>query len=184
MQPKQQQWSEFAQGHEQFWRQFLSRQIPMLYARFMKHWPNPSLAEELVEKTVFDAVRGLSGFSPEKGSPQEWISGIAKNNIRLQIRRRAARPTVDGDISGYLETIDRQLLPDEVLERKETAEIVRKALSKLESKEQTVLRAKYIDKLSANTIAGQMNITEKAVHSLLYRARNSLRRQLKRTAFE
>ena len=96
--------------------------------------------------------------------------------------RGATRPSVDGDISHYLETIDSEPLPDEVLERKETAVIVQSALSRLENKEQDVLRAKYIENLSACDIARRSGITEKAVHSLLYRARDSLRVELKRLA--
>jgi RNA polymerase sigma factor (sigma-70 family) len=52
----------------------------------------------------------------------------------------------------------------------------------LESKEQAILKAKYIEGLSARDIAQQMNVTEKAVHSLLYRARVSLRQELKKMA--
>lgn len=172
----------FAEGNADIWREFIGREIPLLYGMFMKRWPNPSLAEELVQKTVFDAVRGCASYDPSRGSPEEWIFGIARNNIRLEMRRRAGRPGVNGNISRYLEVIDTRPLPNEVLEREETVEVVRSALSRLESKEQAILRAKYIKGLPARDIARQMNITEKAVHSLLYRARISLRQELKRTA--
>lgn len=170
------------EGDTEAWREFLSCQITQLYGMFMKRWPNPSLAEELVQKTVFDAVRGRKSFDPLKGTAEEWIFGIARNNIRLEIRRRASRGNINGDINSYLETIDNKPLPDEVLEQKETGAVVRAALDNLESKEQAVLRAKYIDGLSANKIAQQMGVTEKAVHSLLYRARISLRQELERIA--
>ena len=170
----------FAKGDAEVWRKFLNRQIPQLYGMFMRRWSNPSLVEELVQRTIFDAVRGCGSYDPSRGGPEEWIFGIARNNIRLEIRRRASRPSVDGDISSYLETIDTEPLPDEVLEQKETVAIVRAALSRLESKEQAVLKAKYIEGLSAQEISLKTGTTEKAVHSLLYRARNSLRRELKR----
>ncbi|MCK5172967.1 MAG: sigma-70 family RNA polymerase sigma factor, partial [Planctomycetes bacterium] len=141
-----------------------------------------SLAEELVQKTVFDAVRGRESYDESKGTAEEWLFGIARNNVRLEIRKRAAMPSVNGDISSYVDVFDSKLLPDEVLERKETAEIVRKAMSGLPDKEQDVLKAKYIQNLSAPSIADAMGITEKAVHSLLYRARNSLRNKLKTIA--
>jgi RNA polymerase sigma factor (sigma-70 family) len=169
-------------GDTDMWREFLSREIPQLYGMFMRRWPNPALAEELVQKTVFDAVRGRDSYEPSKGSPEEWIFGIARNNIRLEMRRRASRPSVDGDIGTYVETIDSELLPDEVLEQKETAVVVRAALSRLATNEQAVLRAKYIEGLSARDIGRRLGITEKAVHSLLYRARISLRRELERMA--
>jgi RNA polymerase sigma-70 factor (ECF subfamily) len=179
---EQQSQAGFAEGDADVWREFLGREIPLLYGMFMKRWPNPSLAEELVQKTVFDAVRGCESYDPLKGSPEEWISGIARNNIRIEMRRRASRPTVNGEISSYLEAIDTKPLPNEVLEREETSVIVRSALNRLESKEQAVLRAKYIEGLPAYEIARQMSITKKAVHSLLYRARISLRQELKKTA--
>ena len=172
----------FAEGNADIWRQFISRAIPRLYGMFMKNWPNPSLAEELVQKTIFDAVRGLDSYEPSKGNPDEWILGIARNNIRLEIRRRASRPSPNGNISHYLEKIDTRPLPEEVLERQETVEMVRLALDRLKSKEQSVLKAKYVEGLAARDIAQRINVTEKAVHSLLYRAKNSLRRELERLA--
>ncbi len=179
---EQRSWAGFARGDADIWREFIGQEIPLLYGMFMRRWPNPSLAEELVQKTVFDAVRGCGSYDPSRGSPEEWIFGIARNNIRLEVRKRASRPSTNGDISRYLEAIDTKPLPDEVLEQKETAVLVRSALGRLESKEQTVLRARYIEGLLTSDIARDMGITEKAVHSLLYRARISLRKELKRTA--
>lgn len=177
-------WVGFGQGDADIWRDFVSQQIPRLYAIFMRRWPNPSLAEELVQKTVFDAVRGRGTYDPSKGGPEEWIIGIARNNINLEVRKRPSRASPNGDISKYLEAIDTEPLPDEVLERKETAGIVRSALSRLETKEQGVLRAKYLEDLPARDIARQMDVTEKAVHSLLHRARISLREELRRVALQ
>jgi len=171
-----------AEGDSQAWRMFLEGVIPRLYGMLLKSWPNPSLAEELLQKTVFDAVRGRNTYDFQKGSAEEWIFGIARNNIRLEIRKRANRPGIDGDISIYLELLDTEPLPDEILEKSETAEIVRNALAGLDDKEQTVLKAKYLEELSAAQIAGRLEITEKAVHDLLYRARNSLRDRLKQLA--
>ena len=181
---EQRSWLGFAEGDAEIWREFISQQIPRLYGLFVRRWPNPSLAEELVQKTVFDAVRGRGSYDPSKGSPEEWILGIARNNISLEARKRASRPSPNGDISKYFAAIDNQPLPDEVLERQETTLIVRSALSRLEPKEQAVLKAKYIEGLDARDISRQMNVTEKAVHSMLYRARISLRQELKRVAIQ
>jgi len=168
----------FAEGNPEIWREFIARQIPLLFGIFIKSWPNPSLAEELVQKSIFDAVRGLNTYDPSKGSPEEWIVGIARNNIRLEIRKRSARPSANGDISRYLQTIDSEPLPDEVLEREETAEMVRSAMSRLKDKEQTVLRARFAEGLKTDEIACRMGTTKKAVQNILYRAKISLRREL------
>jgi len=177
---KQQSWADFAKGDTDVWREFIDFEIPRLYVLFIDRWSNRSLAEELLQKTIFDAVRGRGSYNPSKGSPEEWIYGIARNNIRLEIRKRASRPSINGEISSYFNAMDTKLLPDEVLERQEMTDIVRSALSRLESKERAVLEAKYIEELPAAEIARQMNTTEKAVYSLLYRAKISLRRELER----
>ena len=177
-----QDWDAFAKGDTYIWREFIERQIPRLYGLFIARWPNRSLAEELLQKTVFDAVRGRGGYNPAKGSPEDWITGIARNNIRLEIRKRASRPSINGDISRYFEAIDTKPLPDEVLERREMAEIVHSALGGLESREKAVLEAKYVEELSAGDIARQMSMTEKAVYSLLFRAKIALRRELEQIA--
>jgi len=124
---EQQSWAGFAQGDADVWRDFIDREIPRLYGLFMGRWPNRSLAEELLQKTVFDAVRGRGSYDSSKGCPEDWIRS-------------------------------------------------------LESKEKAILEAKYIEELSAKDIARQMNTTEKAVYSLLYRAKISLRRELGRIA--
>lgn len=151
----------------------------MIYGMFVRKGLNPALAEELVQQTVFDAVRGQKTFDETKGSIEQWITGIARNNLALEMRRRASRPVIEGDITNYLQAIDKQLLPDEVLEQKETAQVVTLAMDRLESNERMVLRLKYIEDLSARKIAIKMDLTEQAVHSLLYRARNALRDKLK-----
>lgn len=171
---------KFVQGDSDVWRAFIEREIPRLYGLFLQRWPNRSLAEELVQKTVFDAVRGCASYEPSKGSPEEWIRGIARNNIRLEIRKRAGRPAPNGNLGRYFEAMDTEPLPHEVLERQETVGMVRAALDKLEVRERAVLEAKYLQELSAGEIARQMDTTEKAVHSLLYRARGSLRRELQK----
>lgn len=178
----QQNRAAFARGDADVWRAFIERQVPRLYGLFLRNWPNRSLAEELVQRTVFDAVRGRSSYDPAKGGPEDWMLAIARNNIRLEVRKRTGRPSPNGDVSRYFEAIDTRPLPDELLEREETADMVRLALSRLESKEQAVLEAKYIQEFPAEEIARQMGTTGKAVHSLLYRARISLRRELERLA--
>jgi RNA polymerase sigma-70 factor (ECF subfamily) len=179
---EQESWAGFANGDADIWREFIDREIPRLYGLFMGRWPNRSLAEELLQKTVFDAVRGRGSYDPAKGCPEDWVLGIARNNIRLEIRRRASRPSINGEISRYFDAMDTKMLPDEVLERQEMTAIVRSALDRLESKERAVLEAKYIEEFSAKDVARQMDTTEKAVYSLLYRAKISLRRELGRVA--
>ncbi|MCE5341715.1 MAG: RNA polymerase sigma factor [Planctomycetaceae bacterium] len=170
--------SKISQGDSDAWRLLLKQAIPLIYRMFVSRWPNPSLAEELTQKTIFDAVKSAKTYDSQKGSPYTWLLAIARNNLAYEARSRAARKTIDEDLTGWLEIIDRQPLPDEVLEKSQTADTVRQALNSLDEKSRDVLKAKYLDDLSAGKIAGKLKLTEKAVHSLLYRARNALRDKL------
>lgn len=164
------------------WRQALGRAIPMIYQMYIKRRLNPALAEELTQKTVFCAVKGQKTYNPEKGPIENWLIGIAANNLAAELRRRANQPKAVSDLADYIETIDTEPLPDEILEKDETAQLVRAAMDQLQAKHQTVLRAKYIDDLPAREIAKKMNVTQKAVFNLLYRAKIALREKLKHIA--
>jgi RNA polymerase sigma-70 factor (ECF subfamily) len=166
---------------ERLWRQVLAQIIPKIYGMYLRKGVNQSLAEELTQKTVFDAVKGRSTFDPQKGELGGWMMAIGKNNLAMEMRKRANLPP-HTTIEQCLAVIDGQLLPDEVLEQKETAALVVKGLGEILENEKDVLEAKYVEDLSARQIAGRMKISEKAVHSLLYRARNSLREKLRRLA--
>jgi RNA polymerase sigma-70 factor (ECF subfamily) len=163
----------------QTWSALLTRSIPLIYGIYLRRGIHPGLAEELTQKTVFDAVRGRTAYDPLRGSLEQWVIGIAYKNLALEMRHRAGQAKAVETLSVYLDIMERDLLPDELLERKETAQRVRQAMAALRVRERTVLELKYLQDLTACEIAGHMKITEKAVHSLLYRARIQLRDQLK-----
>jgi RNA polymerase sigma-70 factor (ECF subfamily) len=172
-------WSKIGQADAESWRLLLKQEIPIIYRMFMSRWPNSSLAEELTQKTIFDAVKSAKTYDAEKGSPHNWLLAIARNNLAYEARSRSARKTVDEDSTDWLDIIDKQPLPDEILEKSQTAQVVRHALNSLDEKSQDVLKAKYLDDLPASKIASKLKLTEKAVHSLLYRARIALRDKLR-----
>lgn len=172
-------YSRLSAGDEGCWRELLARVIPMLYGMFIRKGVHAALAEELVQKTIFDGLRARDSYDSGKGVPQAWLMAIGRHNLAEEMRRRAVFKAKEADLVVWFSSIMTNLLPDEVLEREETAMAVRDALGKLEVKQRQVLELKYIEDLPARQIAGRMSMTEKAVHSLLYRARVSLRDKLK-----
>ena len=169
----------FNSADKDAWAALLKGCIPQIYGMLIRRGMNPSLAEEITQKTVFDAVKGKDTFDPARGIAENWLFGIAHNNLAAELRKRAKREISGTELAAYIEAIDRDLLPDELLEREETAQLVRQAMERIDEKERAVLTAKYIDDLSARQIGRKMGLTEKAVHSLLYRARISLSDKLK-----
>ncbi len=134
------------------------------------------LAENVVQDTFLVAFENLDRFEG-RSSLHTWLCGIAKNKIRAHRRRKRPVPIEDlleastPDIESILSDIEREPLPQAVLMARETQELVGATLSSLPPDYRRVLRAKYVDDLSVKEIAVQVGKGDKAIESLLHRAR-------------
>ena len=75
-----------------------------------------------------------------------------------------------------MEVIDNQPLPDEVLENEELKACVASTMARLPAKYRQVLLNKYVNSFKVRKIAQDMELSEKAVESILTRARESFRK--------
>ncbi len=128
------------------------------------------LTDDVLQETWLTAVRRVRAFDPARGAFFHWLCGIASNATRNAIRSRyrqnaRLRPLAPGD--------DRPC-PDARAEI-EKAERVAAALAALPDHYEAVLRAKYLDRQTADEIAAARNDSPKAVESLLARARQAFR---------
>ena len=135
-----------------------------------------SVAEDVVQDTMLEAVRCLDRFDG-RSTLHTWLCGIAKNKIREW--RRSHSPlsiedlleASDGRIDAILASIDRQPLPEWILERRETQELVGATLSSLPPDYRSVLVGKYIEESSVSALGKELGKSEKATESVLSRAR-------------
>ncbi len=132
--------------------------------------------EDLVQDTFLVAVEKLADFDG-RSSLHTWLCGIARNKIRAERRRRRPRPIedvleeADDEIDAILAQVAREPLPDWVLERAETRELVGATLSSLTPEYRDALVAKYVDGLSVAEMAERTGRGVKATESHLHRAR-------------
>lgn len=138
-------------------------------------------AQEVVQETLVAALQGIEGFDG-RSTLYTWLCGIAKNKIRSARRRLRPRSledalaSADPEIDRILADLERAPLPDEVLEREETRELVGATLSSLPPDYRGALLAKYVDGLSVAAIADRTGRGEKATESLLTRSRTAFAR--------
>lgn len=133
-------------------------------------------AEDLVQETFLTALEKSSSYDA-RSSLHAWLCGIARNKLRAE--RRKARPrsldevleAADPEIDLILAEVARTPLPEAVLERRETRDLVGATLSSLPLAYRDSLLAKYVDGLSVSEIAERHAKTEKATESTLTRAR-------------
>ncbi|MBL8862783.1 MAG: RNA polymerase sigma factor [Planctomycetes bacterium] len=134
------------------------------------------LVEDVVQDTFLTALQTLGAWEG-RSDLRGWLVGIARNKIRAARRQRAPRALEDAlaesdaEIDAILADVAREPLPDQVLERRETSELVGAALSALPADYQQALLAKYVEGHSTRELARAGGQSEKAAESRLTRAR-------------
>jgi RNA polymerase sigma-70 factor (ECF subfamily) len=135
---------------------------------------NPETTEDLVSETFLVAIRTLLSYDPQKGTFYGWLLGIARNKLRDHFRstnRGKACFRSKANEADYADSGN----PELDLIRVETQDAVIRTLDSLADEEHLVLEWKYMESLSVHDIAVRLERKEKAIESILYRARISFR---------
>lgn len=133
-------------------------------------------AEELVQETLLIALERMRSFDG-RSRMSTWLCGIAKNKIRSARRKRKplamaeVLAEADEDIDAILAAVDTQELPEWILQREETQELVGATLSSLPPDYRRALLDKYVEELTVPQMAERSEKSEKATESHLARAR-------------
>jgi RNA polymerase sigma-70 factor (ECF subfamily) len=145
---------------------------------------NRSLCEEVVQETLVKAIGRLDRYEPARagGDIFPWLTGLARNEIRRALAREGGMASLeslwarmDRDMRDVFLALDQTQLSDEIVAREETREMVNATMSQLPTQYRDALQAKYVDRRSVREIAQLRATTEKAVESLLSRARQAFR---------
>ncbi len=164
-----------AGGEAEAVRWLLDEVAPVVYGfLFARVGGDEAAAEDLLQETLLEAVRGAAAFRAEAAA-STWMCAIARRRLaryyeserKAEMARRSLSLVQDGQgASGP---------GDDILERQD--EVVR-ALGRLPATQRQVLVLKYMEEMSVVDIAGQVNRSRVQVQSLLQRGREGLRREL------
>ena len=147
-------------------------------------------AADVVQNTFLAAARSAKNFDPGRGSLWSWLWGIARRQIALYYRKEAPRSRFAKATSWWIsldseknDWIDAKCdPPQDVLETREMATLVRRVLSELSDEYQTLLIGKYVDEQSIDKMAKDVNCSGVAVRSKLARARRAFRKTFRMVA--
>ena len=131
---------------------------------------NRVLAEDVIQETWVVAVRRIRDFMPQKAGFATWLCGIAAKNLQACFRRERGRRSLASLDSKLAQAQSEDKSTDEAVSLQ-----IAVALADLPERFEAVLRAKYLDSMTVNQIAGHWGETPKAVESLLTRARDAFR---------
>lgn len=163
-----------AAGEHEALRWLLDDVAPIVYGfLFARVGGDEATAEDLLQETLLEAVRGAAAFRGEL-TVSTWLCAIARRRLAryYETERRAEVAR------GSLRLVDTHVaagLGADLVERQD--EVVR-ALGRLPALQRQVLVLKYLEEMSVEDIAGQVSRSRVQVQSLLQRGREGLRRQL------
>jgi RNA polymerase sigma-70 factor (ECF subfamily) len=144
---------------------------------------NTEEAEDLAQEVFLRVFRGRKKYHP-KAKFSTWLFTIA-NNLALNIlRTRQRKPTIPLNLrdSGPLGprpaeqlVLDRADAPDDRIQKREMADIVKQAIETLNERQRIAVVLNKFEDMNYAEIAEVMGLTTKGVKSLLSRARENLR---------
>ena len=144
----------------------------LVYGICRLHLRDPHEAEDAAQQAFLKAHQSLlAGTEPRR--PAAWLVEIARNECRDRIRDRMRRPVVlDGGIEPLSESAE------EAGGRRIDVDELRSILGALprQQREAVVLRDLY--GLSYGEVAEALGVSDSAVESLLFRARNRIQEKL------
>jgi RNA polymerase sigma-70 factor (ECF subfamily) len=148
---------------------------------------NKEEAEDLAQEVFLRVYRTRKKYRP-RAKFSTWLFTIANNLALNALRSRQRKPVIplEARDSGPLgprpaEQLvrDREHQPSEHMQQQELAAIVQQALGELNERQRAAVVLNKFEDMNYAEIAEVMNLTTKAVKSLLSRARDNLRQTLK-----
>jgi RNA polymerase sigma-70 factor, ECF subfamily len=142
-------------------------------------------AQDAVQDAFIRAFKAIHTFE-ERAQLTTWLHRILVNTALMKLRERRRRPTesIEDLLPVYAadghQTVETRDWSDAVLERKETAAIVREAIALLPDLYREVLVLRDIEERDTAEVAELLGTSSNVVKVRLHRARQALRTLLDR----
>lgn len=165
-------------GDQQAFKQLYAFFNEKVYNTALSYTQNQRDAEEVTQDVFVNIFRNAAKFQG-KSAVSTWIYRITINTS-LNFLKRKKRFAF---LQFGSETIDKPDFehPGVLLENKENAKLLFKTIEGLPDAQKTAFILSYVEALPRQEVADIMEVSLKAVESLLQRAKKNLRRQLEKT---
>ena len=167
-------------GDEAAFEEFFASSFAGLFRFARVRLGDESAAEDVAQAALCKAVRKLHTYRGE-AALFSWLCTFCRHEISDHLARSGRAPEGIGlildlpEVWASLEAFVDDDGPDHELRRRELAGWVRVTLDHLPPRYGRVLELKYLEERSMKDIAALMDISPKAVESLLARARGAFR---------
>jgi RNA polymerase sigma factor (sigma-70 family) len=176
--------TRLAGGHDAALNALMERHAEKLFHYLVRSLQDEADAADLAQETFVRVFQNRAKFDARQKF-STWLYAIASNLVRDRYRWRSRHQQVsldaedEGSSSSLKDTLRAvEPIPDQLLENRERADLVRRAVGALpEELQQPLILAVYQD-LPQAEIATILNCSIKAVETRIYRARQQLRTAL------
>lgn len=163
-----------ARGDQLAIRQLVARKLPRLLALGVRMLNDRIEAEDVAQETFLRVWKHAENWqsSVELGGTKfdTWLHKVALNLCYDRLRTRK-----DYSDEGMPERIDPALIPEQLLNKSQQADLINAALALLPSRQREALVLQYYQALSNIEAANLMGVSVEALESLLSRARRNMR---------
>jgi RNA polymerase sigma-70 factor, ECF subfamily len=140
---------------------------------------DPETAEEITVQAFIQAAGDIRRFNPHTASLLTWLYGIARRRVIAELRLRNRRKSIPASAQVPLDDArdadGARPLDQQAAERIDAQRQIVALSQVLSPLEMDVLVLNCIDELSLREIGAVVGRSERAVHSLLHRARKKAR---------
>ena len=178
-------------GDAEAWEDIVRQHSRRIYNICYRFTGSAENADDLAQEVFIKMYRTLSSFDPDKGAFTTWITTMTRNLLVDHFRKTKQDRATDSLDAGLGEEEDSATLGDRIpdsapsaddrIQRRETQEMVQKAIQKLspELREAVILRD--IQDMDYKEIALALKVPEGTVKSRINRGRMELAKVLQRT---
>jgi RNA polymerase sigma-70 factor (ECF subfamily) len=163
-------------GDSSAWQSLYERLLPSIWRSAFARLKDREAAEDVVSETFLALVRSMDLLEPESCRLHGWMLQVVRNKANDWARRSNCRSrTLEGFSSNGQKISDSD--PARTVLAEERRQLISDVLDSLRPDQRLALELKYADGLTVYEIAGRIGQSEKAIESLLYRARLEFRRK-------
>jgi len=170
----------FQNGDAEAFDQLFSRHTRSIVNFAYRFVRDRQIAEELAQEVFLRVYEAAAGYRP-RAKFTTWLYRIATNVCLNEIRkphfRAAHQPVSEEELPpGVFENSDS---PDRSLECRAVSQALKEALEKIPEKQRIAFVLNKYEELSYAEVAEIMKTSEKAIKSLIHRAREALAERLR-----
>ncbi|MEZ6145410.1 MAG: RNA polymerase sigma factor [Planctomycetaceae bacterium] len=169
-------------GDRAAWSLLYARCLPSLWRHAVASVDDYPAAEDVVSETLLAFVRGLATLDPDTVDLHVWLRGILRRKIVDHFRQKRKQKRIHA--VALEQSPDGEVPSPTGLEVEEDQQLILTAFEGMPELQRCVLEWQHIEGLSVRDMAERTGKTEKAIESILYRARKEFRRLYERICSE